>query len=122
MKFLLDVGISPRLGDLLVKEGHGFRYVPDHFPNSISDKEILEIASASNEVVITHDTDFGQLLAFSGASSPSVVLFRIHHIRPKIFFDLIVQNWGQIEPHLSQGAIVIFDESNLRIRRLLVVR
>lgn len=28
MRFLLDVGISPRLGKLLEADGHDFRYVP----------------------------------------------------------------------------------------------
>ena len=44
MKFLLDVGISPRLGALLEQSGHTFRFVPDHYSNRLSDAEILEAA------------------------------------------------------------------------------
>ena len=38
-----------------------------------SDAEILTTAKAESECVLTHDLDYGQLLAFSGESAPSVV-------------------------------------------------
>lgn len=93
MKFLLDVGISPALGRLLESNGHTFRYVPDHYSNRSSDKEILEIARQNDETIITHDLDFGTNLAFSGHDKPSVILFRIHHINAELFFKLISENW-----------------------------
>lgn len=41
MKFLLDVGISPKLGKLLQADGHTFRYVPHHYSNKLPDSDIL---------------------------------------------------------------------------------
>ncbi len=118
MKFLLDVGISPRLGVLLEGEGHTFRFVPDHYSNRLSDTEILEAARQNEEVVIAHDLDFGTQLAFSGSADPSVVIFRIHHINPELFFGLLMAYWEAIEVPLMEGALVLIEQSNVRIRAL----
>lgn len=118
MNFLLDVGISPRLGALLELDGHAFRYVPQHFSNRLSDSEILEIARHADEVIITHDLDFGKLLAFSGHTVPSVILFRIHHINADIFYSLLKALWPEIEEPLKRGAFVVVEEHAVRIRVL----
>lgn len=118
MKFLLDVGITPQLGRMLEASGHSFRYVPQYYPNTSSDVEILEIARQEGEVIITHDTDFGALLAFSEASSPSVILFRIHHINAELFHNLITENWPEIEQPLLAGSVVVIEVNSIRIRKL----
>jgi predicted nuclease of predicted toxin-antitoxin system len=118
MKFLFDVGISPRLGKLLMTQGHSFRYLPNHYSNKTPDFDILEIAIENDEVIITHDLDFGTLLAFSGQNSPSVILFRIHHIEPVLFYKLILDNWDTIEQPLESGSLVIIELNSIRIRPL----
>ena len=122
MKFLLDVGISPALGRLLEAEGHEYRYLPDHFSNKTSDSSILEIALQAGETIITHDLDFGKLLAFSGKSMPSVILFRIHHINAAVFHELLTQNWEFIVEPLESGALVVIDIESLRVRMLPISR
>ena len=62
--------------------GHSYRYLPDFYSNKSSDTEIIKIAIENEEVIITHDLDFGFLLAFLGQNRPSVILFRIHHTTP----------------------------------------
>jgi predicted nuclease of predicted toxin-antitoxin system len=118
MKFLLDVGITPKLGVLLEADGHEFRYVPDFYSNKISDADILEIARQHHEVVITHDLDFGTQLAFSAQLMPSVILFRIHHIDETRFYQLITTHWLVIEAPLKNGAFVVIESNAIRIRDL----
>ncbi|MFN0034610.1 MAG: DUF5615 family PIN-like protein [Saprospiraceae bacterium] len=122
MKFLLDVGISPLLGKLLEAEGHGFRYLPEYFSNKSPDSEILEIALEAGEVVITHDLDFGKLLAFSGQSQPSVILFRIHHINAEVFHTLLLESWEHIAEPLAVGALVVIETESVRVRMLPISR
>lgn len=118
MKFLLDVGISPALGRLLEAEGHEFRYLPDYFSNKTSDSGILEIALEAGEVIITHDLDFGKLLAFSSQNLPSVILFRIHHINAKVFYDLLRECWEQIAEPIDKGAFIVIETESVRVRML----
>jgi predicted nuclease of predicted toxin-antitoxin system len=40
-----------------------------------SDDEILDKALKEHRVILTHDLDFGKLIAFSGKTLPSVVTF-----------------------------------------------
>ena len=40
------------------------------------DERIVDIALKNNDVIITHDLDFGRILAFSNHSHPSVIIFR----------------------------------------------
>jgi predicted nuclease of predicted toxin-antitoxin system len=118
MKFLLDVGISPQLGRLLETQGHSFRYVPDYYSNQLTDSQILVIAKQHSEVVIAHDLDFGMQLSFSGADSPSVIIFRIHHVSAAIFFSLLMNCWETVKEPLESGALIVIDETSVRIRLL----
>jgi len=121
MKFLLDVGISPRLGKLLEADGHACRYVPHFYSNTIPDIEILRIARHSGEVIITHDLDFEKMLAFSAKNTPSVILFRIHHISSLAFYAKLNNLWDTISSSLEQGAFVVIEEHSVRIRALPIV-
>jgi predicted nuclease of predicted toxin-antitoxin system len=118
MKFLLDVGISPRLGELLTHHGHQYRYMPSFYSPKTDDIDILKIAIENQETIITHDLDFGSLLAFSGDNRPSTILFRIHNIVPQLFYKLIIDNWTTIEQPLIEGALVVIETHSVRIRKL----
>lgn len=106
------------MGMLLEQAGHTFRFVADYYSNKLPDAEILEIARQNGEVVIAHDLDFGMQLAFSGAAFPSVIILRIHHINPEVFFQLLLACWETIEIPLVGGALVLIEKSTFRIRTL----
>ena len=84
----------------------------------LADDYILKIAKENDEVMITHDLDFGELLAFNKDNKPSVILFRIHNINASLFYFIIQQNWDTIEPHLLNGALIVIEAQNIRIRKL----
>lgn len=118
MKFLLDVNMPPVLAEALGKHGHQARQAAiEGFPKA-TDIELLDIAKREGETIITHDLDFGQLLAFTGQQFPSVIIFRIHQINATWFEALLLQHWSLIEEPLSNGALVVIEEEKVRIRRL----
>lgn len=118
MKFLLDVHLGNTLAGFLREAGHQCRLVAEIGDPRMEDVDILELARQNNEVILTHDLDFGTLLAFNNASSPSVVIFRIEKINSKIFAELLIQNWADIEQPLQDGAIAIIEPTSIRIRSL----
>ena len=122
MQFLLDVNIPPSLGARLASLGHSYRWVPLCMDPSTSDLMIIQEAIASDEVILTHDTDFGTLLSFFGSPKPSVVLFRIDKVNTDVFFNLLTINWAIIENPLIEGALVIVEVDKLRIRKLPIKR
>lgn len=82
---------------------------------------VLGRASSEERVLISHDTDFGTLLAALGLTTPSFILFRSSDpIRPDEQAALIIANLDGVIGELEAGAIVVFARGRLRTRRLPV--
>lgn len=117
MKFLLDQNQSPLLADLLNDARHDAIHTRDIDLSRASDPEVLARAKKENRVLISADTDFGELLARSGDTAPSVLLLRRHdRRRVKVIAELILVNLDAIESDLTSGALVVFDGGRIRIR------
>ena len=102
----------------LVVEEHECRHVGDIGMAQATDITIMEEARRNKEVIITHDLDYGHLLAFSGETAPSVIILRLRNIYPSRLFTLIKGAWTEIEQPLLEGAIVVLEDAATRIRRL----
>ena len=92
MKFLINMNLPRELGRRLSNLGHDCRHVGDVGLSDASDEAIVEAARKAGETILTHDLDYGSLLAFSGEPSPSVVIFRLRNIRqssPGLSFQAI---------------------------------
>lgn len=123
MKFLLDMNLPISLGEHLLDLGFQYRHISQIADVRTSDFDILQIATLNDEVILTHDLDFGELLAISGVEKPSVVIFRIHRINAIVFFDILKSNFTEdIIQILQDGALIIVDERNIRIRNLPLKR
>ena len=71
---------------------------------------------------MTHDLDYGHLLAFSGEAGPSVVTLRVRDTDPDALFRRLVESWSAIEGSLRNGAIVTIEDAAVRIRPLPIGR
>ncbi|HEY1651499.1 MAG TPA: DUF5615 family PIN-like protein [Acidimicrobiales bacterium] len=69
-------------------------------------------------VVFSADTDFGELLARSGAALPSVVLHRGAEVAPAVLAPLLLSNLDQLATDLDQVAVVVILDDRIRVRRL----
>ena len=121
MKFLVDANMSPRVAERLRAEGHDAVAVRDVGLAHSSDDEILDHAIDHERVIISHDTDFGALLAFRRLSAPSFILIRSSDpLTPDQQADMVIANLAAISEDLAAGAIVVFARGHLRSRRLPV--
>jgi predicted nuclease of predicted toxin-antitoxin system len=113
--------MSPRVAELLRSNGHDAIAVREVVLIDASDDEILDRASTDERIVISHDTDFGTLLAFRRLTKPSLILIRSSDaMTPEDHAALIVANLDAISDDLEAGAIVVFARGHLRARRLPV--
>jgi predicted nuclease of predicted toxin-antitoxin system len=122
VRFLIDANLSPRLAILLASEGHDAVAVRQVGLSEAPDNEIVDYAANDDRIVVSHDTDFGALLAFRGLTKPSFILFRSSDpITPDEQTNLIISNLDAFAGELESGAIVVFAKGRLRIRRLPVL-
>jgi predicted nuclease of predicted toxin-antitoxin system len=77
MKFLANMGISPLTVAFLRNGGHSAVHLHEESLDCLSDHDILEKARLENSIILTSDLDFGDLLAASKASLPTVIIFRL---------------------------------------------
>ena len=122
MKFLIDMNLSHRWCGILQAEGWGSVHWSDVGKPSVPDHEIMEWALNESRVVLTHDLDFGAMLAAIGASGPSVVQVRTHDVRPVALSPLLVPVLRQFEIELDSGALLVVDDGKSRVRLLPLVR
>lgn len=78
----------------------------------------MNYASRDRRVVLTHDLDFGAMLAATRATGPSVVQVRTQDIRPETLAPLLIPLLRQFESELEIGALLILDETKSRVRLL----
>lgn len=119
MRFLLDENLSPRLVELLAAAGHDVVHVGSMDLVSAPDPIILARAVDERRVLVTLDTDFGDLLARSQAEAPSIVLFRGNVTRrTDRHATLLLANLDTVAEDLEAGAVVVIGDGRLRVRRL----
>lgn len=118
MKFLVDMSISPKTAVFL----QSLRYDAVHLHNQgldrLPDPAILEKARNEKRVLLTHDLDFGELLAISGTKLPSVVIFRLRNMHPERVNRYLREVITQHRDALEQGAIISVTEGQIRMRLL----
>jgi predicted nuclease of predicted toxin-antitoxin system len=121
VRFLLDENLSPLLAEALTAAGHDSVHVRDLGLLTAADRVVLERAKTESRVLISADTDFGELLAVSGARLPSVILLRRETDRSASSqSDLILANLDQVAADIDAGAIVVLEATRVRVRRLPV--
>ena len=118
MKFLLDMGISPKTAAFLRGIGHEALHLQQEGLGRLSVFLILEKALKEGRILVTHDLDFGDLLSASGAGLPSVILFRLRNMHPDRINLHIREIISQCENDLKKGAIITVAEGGFRIRNL----
>lgn len=123
MRLLVDANLSPKVAVALGKSGFESVHVGDVGLLTASDRSILDYATANALVIVSADTDFGELLAASrGATRPSVVLLRsADRLTSDEQAALLAANLPAIADDLESGAVVTIARGRMRIRSLPIV-
>ena len=82
------------------------------------DRAILSWARANEYVVLTHDLDFGTLLATVEPRGPSVIQIRSQDVMPDRLGDVLLAALHSHREALESGALVTVDPERSRVRIL----
>ena len=118
MKLLVDMNLSPRWVGVLetadIEAAHwstlGANYAPDVF--------IMAYARTHDFVVLTHDLDFGAILAATHGEKPSVVQIRADDVSPEVIGRQVLDALRQMAAELKAGALLTVDPGRTRLRVL----
>lgn len=115
---LVDMNLSPDWVPFLQLHGHTAVHWATVGDIRALDPEIMEWARNNGHIILTHDLDFGTILAQTHATGPSVVLIRGEETFPTGLGNAVVAALQQCAAELQAGALVVVDTVRRRIRIL----
>jgi predicted nuclease of predicted toxin-antitoxin system len=122
MRFLADMGVSPRVVKWLSERNHDARHLAEENLHRLPDEKVFEKAAREKRTLLTFDLDFAEIVALSGSTEVSVVLFRIDNTKTEFVLARLASVLTKSGDLLSTGVIVIVEDSRHRIRRLPIRR
>lgn len=123
MRLLIDANLSLKVAVALVKTGLESVHVGDVGLLTAHDKAILDYAAVHGLVIVSADSDFGELLAASrGAIRPSAVLLRsADRLTSDEQAAVLAANLPVVADDLEAGAVVTIARGRMRVRSLPIV-
>ena len=118
MRFLADTGISPRTVAFLADLGHDAVHLREQRLERLPDSGVLKKARDEDRILLTHDLDFGELVAASRERLPSVIIFRLRNMQPHRVNHYLQAIVTEYQVSLEEGVIVSVSEGQIRSRTL----
>ena len=82
------------------------------------DRDIVAKAIKEKRITLTHDLDFGRIVALSRAGLPSVTTFRLVDMRSDNVNRHLIDLLERFSDELSAGALASVSDETIRICRL----
>jgi predicted nuclease of predicted toxin-antitoxin system len=117
-RFLLDMGIAQSTGRYLTSQGHDVVHLSEQGLERLPDDRVVAKAKDEERIIVTHDLDFGRIVALSGRSVPSIVTLRLADMTPKHVNSALEIVLRDAILSLERGALVTITDSGIRIREL----
>jgi predicted nuclease of predicted toxin-antitoxin system len=111
---LADENLHRGIAHRLLEAGHVVEHIGDLAP-SVTDDQVLAMAVARRALLITNDTDFGELVFTRGARHAGVLLLRLDDLPFDEQAELVVRTLAVHGVSLS-GAFAVLSRRRLRIR------
>ncbi len=73
-------------------------------------------------MILTHDLDFGTILAVSQASAPSVIQIRTQNLLSLDFDTLLIKVLKQFANELKNGALITVEPNRAKVKILPIIR
>jgi predicted nuclease of predicted toxin-antitoxin system len=120
IRFLLDMGLAQSTGEFLRSLGHDAVHLRDEGLQRLPDERIVIKAQDEGRTIITHDLDFGRIVALSGDTVPSIVTLRLTDMTPaqvNVALKAVLDDAARL---LEGGALVTVTDGGMRVRTLPV--
>jgi predicted nuclease of predicted toxin-antitoxin system len=117
-RFLIDEDLPHMLASFLLERGHPSEHVRDLNLRGSPDRQIFEAAQQRQAVLVTGDTDFGNLLRFPLGSHFGIVVVQFPSVmRTRELAGQIATTLSTLDDVAFKGSLIILEPGRLRIRR-----
>ena len=116
MRLLVDENMQAALVGWLREQGHDVLWVAEMNP-STPDSALAERAWREQRVLLSHDTDFGELRFRFNFPMKGVILLRIKKLPGDYLLEMLRRMWPQIEAAAEDNFVTVHP-GRLRIRPL----
>jgi predicted nuclease of predicted toxin-antitoxin system len=114
------MGIPQSTGRYLRAEGHDVVHLVEEGLANLPDDGVVAKAQEERRAIVTHDLDFGRIVALGGNSVPSIVTLRLSDMRPPRVNAALKAALRLAGPSLEKGALVTVTDKGVRVRILPV--
>jgi predicted nuclease of predicted toxin-antitoxin system len=118
MKLLVDMNLSPGWIKLFRDSGWEAEHWSQIGRPNAPDSEVMAYAATRGYVVLTHDLDFGAILAVTHGEKPSVVQIRNPDVTVERFGQKVIAALRHLGAELEQGALLTIEADRTRVRLL----
>lgn len=112
------MNLSPRWVEALSEYGFDVAHWSAIGALDAPDVQIMDHARQTGSVILTHDLDFGAILAATQGAKPSVVQIRGDDVSPEAIGTRVAAALAQMEAELEEGVLVTIDPGRTRLRIL----
>jgi predicted nuclease of predicted toxin-antitoxin system len=114
VNLVADEGIDAPIVGALREAGFRVTYLAEHAP-AAPDEFVLNLAREAGSVLITADTDFGELVFRQGLTSAGVLLVRLHGLTLPTKARIVLEALKQHHTEML-GAFTVVSPGLIRIR------
>lgn len=117
-EILIGHGSCPRTAQYLRERGHNAVHLREQGLQHLPDIQIVAKAVAEQRIILTHDLDFGRIVALSRERAPSVVTFRLDDMRAGAVNRHLDELVTRFATELEGGVLISVTDQGVRVRRL----
>ncbi|MEB3322503.1 MAG: DUF5615 family PIN-like protein [Synechococcaceae cyanobacterium] len=118
LRLLVDMNLSTEWIPLLRGAGHDAIHWSEVGDPRAPDQLLMDWARRHGYAVLTHDLDFGSMLAVTGADGPSVIQVRCLNVLPEAIGSLVLRLLESHQQEIRTGALLVADQRRQRVRIL----
>ncbi len=119
LRFLFDVGVGKLAEETIANDGHDVLAVRDLDP-AMTDLDILRLAAQQGRIVVTMDTDFGELVFRADEPCYGVLLLRTDDApsteKTRVAISVVREHGDALA-----GSFAVFARGRLRIHPLRLI-
>lgn len=117
--FLVDEDLPTSTPAIFERHGYAVESVRSLNIRGVTDREIMDRAFERNDIVVTRDKDFGDVLRYQKGDHPGAVILRLPHTYTATEInDRLDAFLNEVEAEVFEHTIVVLELGRYRVRDL----